>query len=103
VNRDEYGRMRAVEDVHWWYRGLRALVWQTWHALPDKPDGLLLDIGCGTGGTLAGAPMGGVGVDMSPDALRFCRERGQVKLARANATSLPFRDASFAGALMLDV
>ncbi len=103
MNRDEYGRMYAVEDVHWWYRGLRALTWQLWNALPDKPAGPLLDIGCGTGGTLIGAPVSGVGADMSPEALRFCRERGQRQLARADASALPFRDASFAGALMLDV
>jgi SAM-dependent methyltransferase len=103
VNRDEYGRMRAVEDVHWWYRGLRALVWHMWAAQPDKPAGLLLDIGCGTGGTLANAPMRGVGCDFSSDALRFCRERGQTALTRSDASSLPFRDASFTGALLLDV
>jgi len=103
VNRDEYGRMRAVEDVHWWYRGLRTLVWQTWGALPDKPDGPLLDIGCGTGGTMESAPMRGIGIDRSPDALRFCRDRGQTRLARADASALPFRDASFASALLLDV
>lgn len=103
MNRDEYGRMYSVEDVHWWYRGLRALVWQLWEAAPDKPKGPLLDIGCGTGGTLAGAPRSGAGVDMSPEALRFCRERGQTLLARSDASTLPFRDAHFAGVLLLDV
>lgn len=103
MNRDEYGRMHAVEDVHWWYRGLRALVWRLWEATPDKPEGPLLDIGCGTGGTLASAPANGVGIDMSSEALRFCRGRGQFALASADASALPFRDASFAGALLLDV
>jgi len=103
MNRDEYARMRAVEDAHWWYRGLRALVWQLWSAAPDKPDGPLLDVGCGTGGTLAGAPREGFGIDFSPEALRLCRERGQTRLARADASALPYRDASFAGVLLLDV
>ncbi len=95
--------MYAVEDVHWWYRGLRKLVWQFWDAAPDKPEGPLLDIGCGTGGTLAGAPRAGIGIDLSPEALRLCRERGQTVLVRADASALPFRDASFAGTLVLDV
>lgn len=103
MNRDEYARMYAVEDAHWWYRGLRALVWQAWNGASDKPQGLLLDIGCGTGGTLAGAPMRGVGIDISNEALRFSQERGQRLLARANAATLPLADSSFAGAVMLDV
>ena len=63
----------------------------------------ILDIGCGTGGTLAAAPCVGVGIDRSLDALRFCRERGQHFVAQAEAALLPFADASFSGALLLDV
>lgn len=103
MNRDEYGRMYSVEDMHWWYRGLRALVWQLWEAAQDKPEGPLLDIGCGTGGTLVGAPRPGIGVDMSPEALHFCRERDHTALARSDASALPFKEAHFSGALLLDV
>jgi len=103
VNIGEYERMFSVENRHWWYRGLRSLVWQTWESLPGRPEGPLLDIGCGTGGTLEGATRPAVGIDMSGEALRFCRSRGQRALARADAAALPFAESSFAGAVMLDV
>ena len=63
----------------------------------------ILDIGCGTGGTLAGAPCAGAGIDRSLDALRLCLERGQRFVAQADAAHLPFADVSFSGALLLDV
>jgi SAM-dependent methyltransferase len=103
LNPGEYALMRAVEDRHWWYRGLRALVWDTWAKLPRGASLPLLDIGCGTGGTLAGAPCAAAGVDRSIEALGFCRARGQRALALAEAASLPFRDGTFSGALLLDV
>lgn len=103
MNLLEYERMYAVEERHWWYRGLRTLVWDAYAALSPQPEGPLLDIGCGTGGTLAGAPGHAVGIDLSAEALRFCRQRGQRRLARANASALPFRADAFQCALMLDV
>jgi ubiquinone/menaquinone biosynthesis C-methylase UbiE len=63
----------------------------------------ILDIGCGTGGTLASSPRSGIGIDCSLSALRFCRGRGQRFVAQADAAHLPFADASFSCALMLDI
>jgi SAM-dependent methyltransferase len=103
VNVDEYARMRDVEDRHWWYDGLHQLVWSTWSSLPHDETLPVLDIGCGTGGTIARAPGPAVGTDRSPEALRLCRERGQRKLALADAGRLPFQEESFAGAISLDV
>ena len=94
--------MREVEDRHWWYRSLRENVWDAWAGLPHQ-DLPLLDIGCGTGGMLSGAPCRAIGIDLSGEALRFCRGRGRRLLTRGDAASLPFRDESFSGALMLDV
>src|SRR5947209_5720063 len=57
---------------------------------------LIIDVGCGTGLMLEhlaerGTP---VGVDLSPLALDFCRERGAPRLVRGNGVQLPFPDAS---------
>ncbi|MCA1614111.1 MAG: methyltransferase domain-containing protein [Acidobacteria bacterium] len=60
----------------------------------------ILDAGCGAGLNLSwlGRYSGGrevVGVDLMPDALKFCRARGHRLLALASVTALPFADESF--------
>lgn len=94
----EYALMYAVEDHHWWYRGMgritRALL-DRWVA-PVR--GRILDAGCGTGAAMTGilADYGDVtGIDLYSEALGFCRKRSARRLARASVTYLPFVSASF--------
>jgi SAM-dependent methyltransferase len=99
MREEEYGRMRVLEDDHWWYRGLRDLVCDR-----IGEAGRILDAGCGTGGMLARlAGRDAVGVDISGTALSLARERGLGRLVRASACSLPFRDDAFDVVLSLDV
>lgn len=92
-----YRELYEVEDRHWWFRGRRrvveALLART--ELPARPR--ILDAGCGTGGNLGRyARLGeAVGVDPSPDAVRFCRERGLASVHEAGVEELPFEDGSF--------
>ena len=101
MNPGEYRRMYEAEETQWWYAGMRALS----RAMLEAPLRSLagggrrlsiLDAGCGTGRNLAlFAPWGrAVGVDLSKDALAFCRERG-VPAARAGLLALPFAESSF--------
>ena len=101
MNPAEYEIMYRVEETHWWYRGLRALID---FALPAHSRSLL-DIGCGTGMTAAhlGTRCAVTGVDVSPLALSSCRARNIKSLAAASATALPFHDSTFDAALMIDV
>ena len=65
--------------------------------LLGDPHGHLLDVGCGTGAhTVAFSRHGWdvTGADLSTDQLRLARERG-VDVVQADATALPFDDASF--------
>lgn len=92
-----YREHYEVEDRHWWFRGrwavVQALLART--ELPARPR--ILDAGCGTGGNLQRyARMGeATGVDPSPDAVRFCHERGFSSVREAGLESLPFADDSF--------
>jgi Methylase involved in ubiquinone/menaquinone biosynthesis len=109
---EEYARMYALEDHHWWFAARRTLLMNAlgrW--LPGVPGDparprRLLDVGCGTGATLTHLARFGdvVGVDVEPRALAFCRERGvRGELALATAEALPFPDGAFDAAVALDV
>ncbi len=95
----EYELMYAVEDRHWWYRGMAAITCaflDRWY----KKNGpiRILDAGCGTGAAMTTylARYGTVwGMDLAVEALRFCRRRGAARLARATVTRLPYQGGTF--------
>lgn len=105
----EYRTMRAVEDSHWWYRGLRTLVWQSLRSMvANGASCRILDAGCGTGGTMLEVnrhiPDAQLfGIDPSELAIAGTQERHAGWLARASADRLPFCDETFDFVLSLDV
>jgi SAM-dependent methyltransferase len=96
MKQDEYGRMYALEETHWWYVGMRAITAAILGEPRPATRPLILDAGCGTGNNLKHfAPWSRpIGVDLSQDALHFCQKRG-VAVAGANLLSLPFKEATF--------
>jgi len=98
----DYQWLYELEDNFWWFVGMRKIT----EALLDPvcstefKNRSVLDAGCGTGVNLqwvqrfAGEGMI-TGIDVSPDALRFCGERGQQYLGCASVTDLPFADEVF--------
>src|SRR6185436_1790311 len=113
-----YAIMRRVEESHWWFVGRRQIIRSFLERLvrarlagsgaasAGAPAELnILDVGCGTGANLDMLSEFGKaeGVDVSAEALSFCRARGleQVKLGAAEA--LPYADGSFDLVTGLDV
>lgn len=105
VERSAYSEMYVQEDVHWWFRGRRAVLWSLLRrtAIPSKPR--LLDAGCGTGRNLVefGVLGPATGVDPSADAVAFCRERGLPDVQKAGLETLPFDTGQFDLLLACDV
>ncbi len=101
----EIEEMRRLEDRHWWFVGKRLLVTALLGDVLQGRGLRLLDVGCGTGGVLAGLGNGirPFGVDRSALALAHCRERGLTGVACAAAGALPFAPSSFDVVLLLDV
>jgi SAM-dependent methyltransferase len=103
----EYRRMFEAEEAQWWYAGQRAIATALLEpALRDREPrrARLLDAGCGTGfNLLALAGLGRAsGIDLAPEALAFCKERG-VRAVRASLLRLPFPDATFDAVTSFDV
>ena len=107
MNRDEYLKMRAVEDLMWWYRGLHANL-LAMASLPSLPPGPVLDAGCGTGGLLrrlreALGDRTLVGLDREPLAASLAAERREAAVALGSVDALPFPDGAFAAIFSADV
>jgi SAM-dependent methyltransferase len=100
--------MFRIEQSHWWYTGRRKIltsfVEDICHRLTDRRP-RILDVGCGTGANLLMLSQYGdaEGVDISEDALAFCRERGLEKVKLGAGEELPYDDGTFDLVTALDV
>jgi len=103
-----YPIMFRVEQSHWWYTGRRKILESFLedicsHITDRRPR--ILDVGCGTGANLLMLSKYGdaEGVDISEDALAFCRERGLENVKLGAAEKLPYEDGTFDLVTALDV
>lgn len=104
MNIEEYQRMYELEENHWWFRGKRKIVFNWLNDL--QPQYKILDVGCGTGINLTylkAITDFVIGIDLSKEAIEFCKLRGHKKLSQANVLSLPFKDNSVEIVLALDI
>lgn len=104
-----YAIMNNVEDSHWWYVGRREILESFLERISsqlqtENNELRILDVGCGTGGNLEMLKKFGAaeGVDVSDEALEFCRSKG-LTVHKGLAEELPFADESFDVVTALDV
>jgi SAM-dependent methyltransferase len=102
----EYEAMYRLEDSYWWFVARRRLAVEiVARELAGRRDARILDVGCGTGSNLSAfSGLGSsVGIDMSPDALAFCRSRGLDQVTLSELERLPFPDRTFDVVTAMDV
>src|SRR4051794_9353147 len=104
-----YAIMDEVEGSHWWFVGRRKILESFLDSivsrLPTADSQLrILDVGCGTGANIEMLSQYGEaeGVDVSDDALEFCRQKG-LKAQKGLAETLPYDDETFDITTALDV
>jgi SAM-dependent methyltransferase len=104
-----YAIMDRVEDSHWWFVGRRAILESFMRTIVQslKSNGeslRILDVGCGTGANLEMLSQFGSaeGVDVSDEALEFCRKKG-LTVRKGLAETLPYPDEAFDVTTALDV
>lgn len=101
-----YEILYHIEETHWWHAARRQIV-MDWilGRYPGRHDLVILDAGCGTGLMLQQMEHLGHadGVDISDEALEFCRKRGLENVRHADLLELPFAENSFDFVTALDV
>jgi len=105
---DEYRRMVAAGEDHWWYRSTRALLEMLVapHLPPVAADTLYLDAGGGSGatGSWLSARATTVLDDFEPVALEAARrDHGGYRPVRADLNALPHSASSFDSVLCVTV
>ncbi len=94
----EYDIMYAVEDNHFWYRGMRDITASLFEKyLPAKKNNTILDAGCGTGAGIEFLKKYGTvhGFDISPRAVEFCHKRGLDNVIVGSIDEIPYEDSKF--------
>jgi len=99
-----YELFYALEDKHWWFQGRKELVLNLLRRYQPCNNPRILDVGCGTGGMLAGYEQHGkaLGIDTAEEAAHFCHLRG-LGMMVGSGTELPFADESMDVVSALDV
>jgi SAM-dependent methyltransferase len=106
---EEYDRLYALEDEHWRFTALRAVLRRVLERSARPGAGRarprVLDAGCGCGGTTRslGAAADVTGVDWHPRALAWAARRDLRALVRAGVEALPFADGVFDAVVSVDV
>jgi len=108
MEKDLYVQINSIEAHHWWYIGRRKIIFD-WllRILANYSNPNILDLGCGTGHNLQNIREKGyeksLGLDISFDALSFCRQRKLQGLVCGDGVLLPFPNQSFDVVIALDM
>lgn len=98
MKKSEYATMAEREQTYWWHIG-RLKIIETYikRAQAGRRKLKIMNIGCGTGGTIDMLQSFGVvdNVDISEEAIKFMRKRGYKRLTKVEGIKLPFKDRTY--------
>jgi len=107
MNESVYAVDARLQEAHWWYVGRRRLFARLIGRLGLRRHDHVLDVGTSAGTNLRLLRDLGftsvTGLDLSPDAIRFCAENGYGTVRRGDITDMPFRAETFSLVLATDI
>lgn len=96
-----------VEATHWWFVVRRSLIRSIVAELKLPPNAAILDVGTSTGTNLRLLKDMGftnfLGLDRSPEAIHWCKEKGLGTVRQGDVCAIPFPDESFDLILATDI
>ena len=104
MEKEAYRQHFVLEEKFWWFSGRRRVIQSLLTSLKngkgtsDAKRPSILDVGCGTGGMFQFfQTVGDVwGLDLSSEALFYCRKRNQVgRIIQGSVLKLPFSEEKF--------
>jgi SAM-dependent methyltransferase len=92
-----YDTLAAIEDHYWWHVGRLRILDEQVRLVAGGRRLRILNIGCGTGGTVAMLERHGsvVNVDVSDEAIAYMARKGYPGTTKVEGVELPFADGSF--------
>ncbi len=101
-----YEVVHELEESHWFFVARRRIIARLLDDLLEGQDHpAMLDVGCGTGATVSLLERYGTvtAIDVSVQAIQYCKEQGRSRLCQADGSCLPFADESFDLVTALDL
>lgn len=105
MKKEEYQKLYDFERFYWWHVGRREIIKTLISKISPLKNSHILEIGCGTGGNIEILSHFGevVGLDNSPEAIKFCQERGFRNCLLGEAENINFPEKSFDLIMALDL
>jgi len=106
MQRKFYRDLYNLEEKHWWHKNKRTVIINLIKKFTqNNRKSRLLDVGCGTGKTLEEISNLGIayGVDISKEAIKFCRKRGLKNARPGSSYKTGFKNSYFDICTLLDV
>lgn len=97
MQRELYENLYKTEEKYWWFIGQRLLLYRLLkHYYGSRKDLKLLDLGSGAGINIKVLQNFGnaYGIDISDDAIEFCRKRG-IKIKKSDVMDIKFPANTF--------
>jgi SAM-dependent methyltransferase len=107
MKKEYEAQYHLLEEKHWWFLGRREIVHSLVLQIKADRNCHLLEIGCSGGPLLKQLQADGyghvTGIDISPDAIELCRQRGLTDAQVMDAQKTSFGDGSFDVIIASDV